>query len=85
MGRIRIGLRTMMIIVAFLALIFLVIIQRVELNRATALLQLHQSRIDYARKVAEEQRVLAVQEAVRRQKLEKESALARQTAIEQEE
>ena len=43
----------MMILVAFMALISLVIIQRNDLNRQAALLQMHQSRIDYARKMAE--------------------------------
>jgi hypothetical protein len=73
MGRIRIRLRTMMIIVAFLALIFVVIIQRFQLDRAQALLKLHQSRIDYARKVAEQQRALAEMDAARARK---ETALA---------
>ncbi len=53
MKRIKIRLRTMMIVVAFMALISLVIIQRIDLNRQATLLQMHQSRLDYARNVAE--------------------------------
>jgi hypothetical protein len=83
MGRIRIRLRTMMIIVAFLALIFLVVIQRIELNRAAALLQMQQSRMDYARAMAEQQRALAEVEAARKQKMIEERALKRQKMIEE--
>ncbi len=54
MKGIKIRVRTMMIIVAFMALISLVIIQRIDLDRQATLLQMHQSRLDYARNVAEQ-------------------------------
>ena len=74
----------MMTIVAFLALIFLVITQRIELNRAAALLQMQQSRIDYERAMAE-QRLARAEQAAARVRKRAENALKSQNSIEKEE
>ena len=85
MKRINIRVRTMMIIVAFMALIFLVIIQRIDLDRQATLLQMHQSRLDYARNVAEQRAKEAEAAAVQQRLLVQQAQEKKRLRAEEEE
>jgi F0F1-type ATP synthase membrane subunit b/b' len=61
MLRIRYRLRTLMIVVAFVALVLVVLLQGVYLKRAALRMEMHQAEAAGARAVAEMQRLRAEQ------------------------
>jgi hypothetical protein len=69
MARIRYRLRTLMIIVAFVALVLVAVVQQFYLNRARVRLEMFRAEAEHARAVAEMQRLRAEQRLAATQSL----------------
>jgi F0F1-type ATP synthase membrane subunit b/b' len=69
MARLRYRLRTIMIVVAFVALVLVVLLQQFYLNRAQVRLEMYRAEAERARAIAEMQRLRAEQQLAATQSL----------------